>query len=53
MKPLVLTSWIMREFVERDFADLAVHFFHRFVWGPSPSEDELAAWRYAPILTKP
>jgi len=44
MKRLVLTGWQMREFIEKDFADLAVQFFHRFIWGPLPSEDELAAY---------
>src|SRR5262245_31887991 len=44
MKPLVLTGWLMREFTESDFADLAIDFFHRFTWGPLPSPDELAAY---------
>jgi hypothetical protein len=44
MKPLVLTSFLIPEFIKSDFADLAVHFFHRFIWGPLPSEDELAAY---------
>jgi hypothetical protein len=44
MKPLVLTNWLIRDFIESGFADLAVHFFHRFIWGPLPSLDELAAY---------
>jgi hypothetical protein len=44
MKPLVLTGWLMREFTESDFADLAIDFFHRFTWGPLPSPEELAAY---------
>src|SRR5262249_6048101 len=44
MKPLVLTGWSMSDFIEQDFADLAVDFFHHFIWGPLPSEDELAAY---------
>jgi hypothetical protein len=44
MKPLVLTSWLLHEFIEDDFADLAVHFFHRFIWGELPSAAELDAY---------
>jgi len=44
MKRLVLTGFSMPEFIKKDFADLEVHFFHRFIWGPLPSEDELAAY---------
>jgi hypothetical protein len=44
MKPLVLTSFLIPEFIKSDFADLAVDFFHHFIWGPLPSEDELAAY---------
>lgn len=44
MKPLVLTSWLIQDFVKSAFADLAVHFFHRFIWGPLPSAAELAAY---------
>ena len=44
MKPLVLTSWLIEDFVRSAFADLAVHFFHRFIWGPLPPVDELAAY---------
>jgi hypothetical protein len=42
MKPLILTGWLIPEFTKSDFADLAVDFFFRFVWGPLPSPDELA-----------
>jgi hypothetical protein len=44
MKPLVLTSWLIRDFIKSGFADLAIHFFYRFIWGPLPPTDELAAY---------
>jgi hypothetical protein len=44
MKRLILTSWLAREFVESDLADLAVYFPFRFVWGELPSPDELATY---------
>jgi hypothetical protein len=44
VKRLILTSWLMPEFTKSDFADLAVDFFFRFVWGPLPSPDELATY---------
>jgi hypothetical protein len=44
MKPLVLTSFLIPEFTKSGLADLAVDFFHRFIWGPLPSEDELKAY---------
>src|ERR1700761_3784739 len=44
MKPLVLTSFLIPEFIKSGFADLAVHFFHRFVWGPLPSAGKLKAY---------
>jgi len=44
MKPLVLTSFPIPEFIKSGLADLAVHFFHRFIWGPLPSLDELKAY---------
>jgi hypothetical protein len=44
MKPLILTSWLVREFTESEFADLAVSFFFRFGWGQLPSPDELRAY---------
>ncbi len=43
MKSLILTGWLIPEFTKPDFADLAVDFSFRFVWGPLPSPDELAA----------
>jgi hypothetical protein len=44
MKRLILTGWLMREFIKSEFADLAVDFFFRFGWGPLPPPDELAAY---------
>src|SRR6266446_1129276 len=44
MKSLILTGWLIPEFTKPDFADLAVDFFFRFVWGPLPPPDELAAY---------
>jgi hypothetical protein len=44
MKPLVLTSWLIPDFVESSFADLAVTFFHRFISGPLPAADEIEAY---------
>jgi hypothetical protein len=44
MKPLVLTSFLIPEFTKSGLADLAIHFFHRFIWGPLPSENELRAY---------
>jgi hypothetical protein len=44
MKRLILTSWLIQDSVKSGFADLAVHFFHRFIWGPLPSTAELAAY---------
>jgi hypothetical protein len=44
MKSLILTSSLMSEFTKSDFADLAVNFSFRFVWGPLPSSDELATY---------
>jgi hypothetical protein len=44
MKPLILTGWLVPEFTEPKFADLAVNFFFRFGWGPLPSPDELKAY---------
>ena len=44
MKRLILTSWLIPEFINSDLADLAVYFPFRFVWGPLPSPDELAAY---------
>jgi hypothetical protein len=44
MKPLILTGSLNAEFAKADFADLAVDFSFRFVWGPLPSPDELATY---------
>jgi hypothetical protein len=44
MKPLILTGWLIPEFIDSKFADLAVYFPFRFVWGQLPSSDELAAY---------
>src|SRR5450432_2249447 len=44
MKPLILTGCPIPEFTKSDFADLAVDFSFRFVWGPLPSPDELATY---------
>jgi hypothetical protein len=44
MKPLVLTSFLIPEFIKSGLADLAVHFFYRFIWGPLPPSDELKAY---------
>lgn len=44
MKPLILTGWLMPEFTEPKFTDLAVNFFFRFGWGPLPSPEELRAY---------
>jgi hypothetical protein len=44
MKPLILTGWLIPDFIEADFADLAVSFFFHFIWGKLPSPDELTAY---------
>ncbi|WGR91427.1 hypothetical protein MTX20_23505 [Bradyrhizobium sp. ISRA435] len=44
MKRLILTGWPTPEFAKSGFADLAVDFAFRFVWGPLPSPGELAAY---------
>jgi hypothetical protein len=44
MKPLVLTGFPVPDVTNSGFADLEVSFFHHFIWGPLPSEDELAAY---------
>jgi hypothetical protein len=44
MTRLILTSCWIPEFTKSDFADLAVDFSFRFVWGPLPSPDELATY---------
>jgi hypothetical protein len=43
MKPLILTNWLIPDFIKADFADLASNLYFRFVWGQLPSPDELAA----------
>jgi hypothetical protein len=43
MKPLILTNEFGL-FMRSDFADLAVGFTSRFVWGPLPSPNELATY---------
>ncbi len=40
MKPLVLTSWLIEDFIKSDFADLAVTFFHRFIWWPLAKQEQ-------------
>src|ERR1700736_2507275 len=44
MTRLILTGSLIPEFTKSDFADLAVDFSFRFVWGPLPSPDELATY---------
>jgi hypothetical protein len=44
MTRLILTGSLIPEFIKPDFADLAVIFSFRFVWGPLPSSDEVAAY---------
>jgi hypothetical protein len=44
MRPLILTGWMIPEFTKSEFADLAVDFIFRFVWGELPSPDELATY---------
>jgi hypothetical protein len=44
MTRLILTGWLIPDFIKSDFADLVVVFPFRFVWGPLPSPDELATY---------
>jgi hypothetical protein len=44
MKRLIIAGQLTSEFMNPDIADLAVYFPFRFVWGPLPSPDELAAF---------
>ena len=44
MTRLILTSESGTPFTHSDFADLAIIFTYRFVWGPLPSPDELASY---------
>jgi hypothetical protein len=48
MKPLILASYLMPEFRQSDVADLAADLYFRFVWGPLPPLDELAATYLGP-----
>jgi hypothetical protein len=44
MKPLILTCYLLKDFMRPDVADLAVFVYFKFAWGPLPSTDELAAY---------
>jgi hypothetical protein len=44
MTRLILASYSMPEFTRPEFADLAAHFYFRFVWGPLPPLDEFATY---------
>ena len=44
MKPLILSGESGVSLMDTDLADLVVPFIFRFVWGPLPSPDELAAY---------
>jgi hypothetical protein len=44
MKPLILTGWLLPDFMRPNVADLAVFLYFKFAWGPLPSADELAAY---------
>jgi hypothetical protein len=44
MTRLILTSSAGATLIREDFADAVVFFAFRFVWGPLPSPDELAAY---------
>lgn len=45
MKPLVLTGWMMPDFMQDGFADMALDLaFFRFIWGPQPSPDQVASY---------
>jgi hypothetical protein len=48
MKPLILANYLMPEFAQSDVADLAANLYFRFVWGPLPPPDELAATYLGP-----
>jgi hypothetical protein len=48
MTRLILASYSMPEFTRPEFADLAAHFYFRFVWGPLPPLDEFAATYLGP-----
>jgi hypothetical protein len=45
MKPLILTGWLLPEFMKDGLADIALHLdFFRFTWGPQPSPDQIASY---------
>jgi hypothetical protein len=44
MKPLVLTCFLMTEFLRSELADIAIYPYFEFVGEPLPSPDELAAY---------
>jgi hypothetical protein len=44
MTRLILASYSIPEFTRPEFADLAAHFYFRFVWGPLPPLDEFATY---------
>jgi hypothetical protein len=48
MTRLILTSSAGSSLIREDFADAVVFFTFRFVWGPLPSPDELAAYLATP-----
>ncbi|MES2197166.1 MAG: hypothetical protein V4517_22340 [Pseudomonadota bacterium] len=45
MKPLILTGWMMPEFMKDGLADMVINpDFFRFIWGPQPSPDQLGRY---------
>lgn len=45
MKPLILTGWMLPDFVKHGLADIALDLaFFRFIWGPQPSPDQVASY---------
>ena len=45
MKPLVLTGYLMSDFMKDGLADMALDLaFFRFIWGPQPSPDQVASY---------
>jgi hypothetical protein len=45
MKPLILTGWMMPDFMKGGLADIALDLaFFRFIWGPQPSPDQIARY---------
>jgi hypothetical protein len=45
MKPLILTGFMLPEFVKDGFADMALDLaFFRFIWGPQPSPEQVASY---------